>query len=150
MQESTGQRLVTRRKARARRPWYETDRMKQPSKEELYLRGATGWQYRRKHTDSALGQEIFSYLQQHSKAFEKNAPLVDLWKSIVPAGLAGFCRLDKRVGNVLYIQAMPGPYMHQVKMLSAELLESIRRAIPRSGICSIKVVPMEAPEQGRG
>jgi len=127
-----------------------TDRMKHPSEEDLYLRGATGWQYRKKPTERGLGQEIFAYLQQHSKAFEKNAPLVDLWKTIVPAQLAGFCRLDKRVGNVLYIQAMPGPYMHQVKMLSAELLEAIRRTIPRSGICSIKVVPMEPREQGRG
>jgi hypothetical protein len=122
--------------------------MEHPSKEDLYLRGATGWQYRRKRTESGLGQEIFSYLQQHSKAFEKNAPLVDLWKTIVPAGLAPFCRLDKRVGNVLYVQAMPGPYMHQVKMHSAELLDSIRRAIPRSGICSIKVVPMEEMNKG--
>jgi hypothetical protein len=123
--------------------------MKQPSKEDMYLRGAMGWQYRQKRPDHGLGQEIVSYFQQHSRAFEKNAPLVDLWKTIVPPGLAPFCRLDKRVGNVLYIQAMPGAYMHQVKMLSGELLEGIKRAVPRSGICSIKVVPMEEPQNGK-
>jgi hypothetical protein len=45
------------------------------------------------------------------------------------------------VGNTLYIKAQPGSYMHQVQMLAGELLEQIRRQIPRSGVQKIKVIP---------
>lgn len=113
------------------------------SKEEQYLRSATHWQFRPKRSETGLGQEIFSYLQQRNRAFEQNVPLVELWKSIVPPALEPYCRLDKRSGNVLYIQAQAGPYMHQVKVLSGELLERIRQAAPRCGICHIKVIPMQ-------
>lgn len=112
------------------------------SNEESYLRSATNWQHKSKSAEAGLGREIFSYLQQHNKAFEQNAVIVEAWKSIVPPGLEPYCRLDKRVGNVLYIQAQPGPYMYQAQVMAGELQESLRRAAPRCGICRIKVIPM--------
>jgi hypothetical protein len=111
-------------------------------REDQYLRSATGWQVRPKKGDPKLGGQIMSYLEQHSGMLAKNAAIVDAWERVVPAGLKPFCRLDKRSGNVLLVQAMPGPYMHQVQMMAAELLEAIKRAAPRCGITKIKVVPM--------
>ncbi len=107
------------------------------------MRSATHWQASPTRTATGLGQEIVSYLQLNRRQFEQNAPLVEVWKSIVPPALEPHCRLDKRSGNVLYIQAQAGPYMHQVKVLSGELLERIRQAAPRCGICHIKVIPMQ-------
>ncbi|MHC4237408.1 MAG: DciA family protein, partial [Planctomycetota bacterium] len=67
----------------------------------------------------------------------------DAWEAVVPPTLKRFCRLDKRAGNTLFVQAQPGPYMHQLQMLSGELLEQIQRAAPRCGIRKIRVTVIQ-------
>ena len=108
--------------------------------EEKQLKGALSWQYKPRRTESCLGDEVYSYLDRRHRAFTKNALIVDAWKAVVPPTLQPFCRLEKRVGNTLYLQAAAGPYMHQAQMLSGELLEKIRQLAPRCGIQKIKVV----------
>jgi len=109
--------------------------------EEDKLKGALGWQYRPRQTQSSLGDEIFSYLKQRDRAFTKNAMVVDIWNRLLPPAMQPFCKLDKRVGNTLYVQAQPGPYLHQLQMMTGELLDMIQQAAPRSGIQKIRVVP---------
>jgi len=111
--------------------------------EDKQLKGATGWQYRPRRTDSRLGNEVLSYLKQHDREFTKNAAIMDAWNSVVPPSLQPYCRLDKRAGNTLYLQAMPGPYMHQLQMLSGELLERIRQLAPRCGVQKIRIIPLK-------
>ena len=111
--------------------------------EEKQLQAATSWQKRPKQTSVCLGDEISSYLQRRKRTFEKNTSVVEIWEQIVPGTLKPFCRLDRRVGNVLYIEAQPGPYLHQAQMLSTELLDRIQAQAPRSGIQKIRVVPMK-------
>ena len=113
--------------------------------EEKQLRAATSWQHRPRHTESCLGDEISSYLKRRSRTFEKNTAVVTVWELVIPATLQRFCRLDRRVGNALYIEAQPGPYLHQVQMLSTELLNRIQAQAPRCGIQKIRVVPMKTP-----
>jgi len=110
--------------------------------EEKQLKGASSWQYKPRHTESCLGDEVGSFLERRHRAFIKNAAIVDAWEAVVPLTLQPFCRLEKRVGNTLYLQAEPGPYMHQARMLSGELLERIKCLAPRSGIQKIRVVPI--------
>jgi len=110
--------------------------------EEKKLKGALSWQYKPRHTESCLGNEVCSYLEQRHRAFTKNASIVDAWKAVVPPTLQPFCRLDKRAGNTLYLQAAAGPYMHQAQMLSGELLEKIKQLAPRCGIQKIKIIPI--------
>jgi len=117
--------------------------------EDKRLKGATGWQYRPRQKSAKLGDEVFSYLKQHHREFTKNAALVDAWEAVIPATLRPFCRLDKRVGNTLYLQAAPGPYMHHLQMLSTELLERIKQVAPRCGVQKIRVVPMQKDANGR-
>jgi hypothetical protein len=107
-----------------------------------YLHSATGWQKKIKTAHTRLGEEVASYLERRSRTFEKNAALAEVWQQVVPCGLQSFCRMDKRSGHTLYIQVRPGPYMHQMWMLSGELLEQINRQIPRSGIQAIRVIPL--------
>lgn len=102
-----------------------------------------GWQAKPRRSGAGLGGEVASYLERRTRELEKNAAIVDAWEAIVPPGLKPFCRLDKRAGNVLFVAAMPGPYMHQVKVMAPELLEAIKRAAPRCGIAKIQVVAME-------
>jgi len=111
--------------------------------ENKWLKSASGWQYKPKRTDSRLGDELVSFLKQHSRAWTKNAALVDVWKQVVPPTLQLFCRLDRRVGNTLYLEAEPGPYMYQAQMLSTELLDKIKQQAPRCGIQKIRVVPLQ-------
>jgi hypothetical protein len=111
--------------------------------EERKLRGASSWQYRPKQTGARLGDEVVSYLSKRDRTLTKNTAVVDIWKQVVPPTLQPFCRLDKRVGNTLYLQAEPGPYMHQAQMLSSELLNEIKQQVPRSGIQKIRVMPLQ-------
>jgi len=111
--------------------------------EDRQLKGASSWQYRPKRTDARLGDEVVSYLTQRSRALAKNATLVDIWEHVIPRTLQPFCRLDKRVGNTLYLQAEPGPYMYQAQMLSSELLEQIKQQAPRCGVQKIHIVPLQ-------
>ena len=110
--------------------------------EDDKLKGALGWQYRPRQRQSTLGDEIFSYLKKHDRTFTRNARIVDAWNDVMPPGLQPYCKLDKRVGNVLYVQVQPGPYQYQVRLLSGDLLERIRQAAPRCGIQDIRVVPL--------
>lgn len=109
--------------------------------QDKQLKGASSWQYKPRQTTSCLGDELEVYLGRHARTLKKNADLVDLWESIIPPGLRAFCRLHQRSGNTLYIEAQPGPYMHQLQIMSGELLEQIRRHAPGCGIQKIKIVP---------
>lgn len=114
--------------------------------EDKQLKSALRWQYQPRHTESCLGDEVFSYLKRRNRALLKNATLVDIWEAVVPPTLRPFLQLDKRTGNTLYLQAEPGPYMHQAQMLSGELLERIQTIAPRCGIQKIRVVPTRNKE----
>ena len=115
--------------------------------EDKQLKGASSWQYRPRRTDSRLGDEVASFLSQRGRTFTRNATLVDIWKRVIPPTLQPFCQLDKRVGNTLYLQAEPGPYMYQAQLLSKELLERIKQQAPRSGIQHIRVAPKQSNEK---
>ncbi|MEN8127576.1 MAG: DUF721 domain-containing protein [Planctomycetota bacterium] len=115
--------------------------------EDKQLKGALDWQYRPKRKASQLGDEVVSYLKRRDRALTKNAVLVDIWEMVVPPTLQPYCRLDKRAGNTLYLQAAPGPYMHQAQMLSSELLERIKQLAPRSGVQKIRVVPLQTNQE---
>ena len=111
--------------------------------EDNRLCGAASWQYKPKPTGSRLGNEITSYLKRHHRTLEKNAAVVDVWRQAVPELLRNHCKLDKRVGNTLYVQVVPGAYMHQMKMQAGEVLERIRQMAPRCGIQKIQMIPMQ-------
>lgn len=110
--------------------------------EEKQLRDALGWQYRPKHSDLRLGEEIQKYIHLHQKSLEKNALLMEVWENLIPPLLQEHCRPDRRRGNTLYIQADPGAYMHQMQLIAGELLERINEQLPRSGIQKIKIIPI--------
>jgi hypothetical protein len=111
--------------------------------EEKQLKSALDWQYKPRHTESLLGNEISSYLKKRHRTFVKNASIIDTWETFIPFAMRPFCQLEKCVGNTLYLQVQPGPYMHQAQMLSDELLEKINQRAPRCGIRKIKIVPMK-------
>lgn len=109
--------------------------------EDNLLRGASSWQYKPRRTEHRLGEEIMSYLQQHSRGFEQNAALLEIWPQVIPAYLRDYCRPGKRAGNTLYVEVTPGPYMHQLQTISGEVLNNIKQLAPRCGVQKIRLLP---------
>jgi hypothetical protein len=109
--------------------------------DEKRLRGAAGWQYRPKPAEWRLGEEIVSYLEHRGRTFAKNAALLDIWEEAVPEFLLNECRPGKRVGNTLYVEVTPGPFMHRMQVQCDEILEKIQDLCPRCGIQKIRLVP---------
>lgn len=111
-------------------------------KEDDLLKGASSWQRKPRPAGSRLGDELFSYFQQRSRTFEKNSEIVDAWQQIVPPAMQPYCRLDKRVGNTLYVQVVAGPYMHQIQMVCGDWVQQLKQWSPRCGITKIRLTPM--------
>ena len=116
------------------------------TKEDDLLKGASSWQRRPGQTSRPLGDELFAYFQQRSRTFEKNSALIDAWQQVVDPSLLRVCRLDKCVGNTLYVQVTAGPYMHQAQMLTGEWVQQIRLLCPRCGITKIRLTPQRDDE----
>ena len=111
--------------------------------EDERLRSAASWQFKPRQSGSRLGDDIMSYLKRHHRTLEKNASVVDVWQQAVPELLRDHCKLDKRVGDTLYVQVVPGAYMHQTQMMAGEVLEKIKQMAPRCGIQKIRMIPMQ-------
>jgi hypothetical protein len=120
--------------------FYMTGARKQVDEEKL-LRGAGSWQYQPKPAERRLGEEIVSYLERHSRTFEKNASLLEIWEQALPPVLRGQCRPGKRTGNTLYVEVTPGVFMHEMQTRSGEVLEKLQQLSPRCGIRKIQIVP---------
>ena len=120
----------------------ERQPMKDAEQDKL-LKSATQWQTKPKLTCHRAGQDAAMFLSRHQRGYAKNAALVDAWDSLIPQGLRPYCRLDGRTGNVLTIQAAPGPYLHQIQMMQKELLAELGRLCPSAGIQKIRIIPLK-------
>ncbi len=112
-------------------------------KEDKLLRSAVQWQYRPRSYCCRADNEAAGFLARHKRRLQRNAALVDAWEAIVPPGLKPWCRLDSVAGQVLTIQAAPGPYMHQIQIMQYELLAELRRQCPAAGIRKLRVIPLK-------
>lgn len=110
--------------------------------QEKILRSATAWQQREKQTSQRLGDAAQNYMQSHERAFKKSSEIVDAWDSLVPEQLQKHSRLSKISGGYIYIEVEPGAYMHEMQLISAELIESIRARCPHSGVKKIVLAPI--------
>ena len=106
------------------------------------LKGAVGWQKRRRETASRFGESADQYFKVRLKGMKRNAAVVDAWDEIIGRGLGEHCRLVSISGGVLRLEVEAGPYMHEVKLMSSELLERLRGKCPTAGIRKIKMSPM--------
>ena len=94
-----------------------------------------------------IGRVSEEYIRRNLKSMQKQASVVDVWESVVPAGMRAQCRLSGIRGSVLKIEVTPGPYMHEMNLVRSELLDEIRRQCPRSGIKKIQLYPMKKEEE---
>lgn len=112
-------------------------------KQDALLKSATQWQAKPYSRCRRVGEEAELFLCRGQREYSKNALLVEAWNDLIPQGLKPYCRLDKRAGNVLTIQAAPGPYMHQIQMMQSELLAELHRQCPSVGIQKLRIIPLK-------
>jgi hypothetical protein len=88
-----------------------------------------------------LGGDIEQFFCVRGRGLEKNCSVVDLWGELMPKEFYNYCRLADISSGVLYVEATPGPYMHELRLLSSELLERVQTQCPRAGIKKIVIRP---------
>jgi len=88
-----------------------------------------------------LGTAAGSYLDRRNKQFRKNASVTDAWKQLLPEELYNHCTLVGISAKVLRVAVEPGPYMHEMQLLSEELLERLRSQCRGCAITKIKFLP---------
>ena len=91
-----------------------------------------------------LGVSVQGYLARRRGEFSKNASVVDIWQELLPENLREACSLESISGGVVLVAVEPGPYMHELSMLSEELVQHLRQLSPQAGVRKIRLVPLSA------
>jgi predicted nucleic acid-binding Zn ribbon protein len=115
--------------------------------EEKKLRGAVGWQRKPRPAGVGLGGEVQAYLKRRGKELEKNASLMDLWANALPVAIAQRCRPESIQAGTLRVEVESGPWMHELRMMTNELLEYFQEHCPRNKIRRIVLVPRREHNQ---
>ena len=106
---------------------------------EKLLQSAVRWQHKARRTSQRLGGTAEAYLKHNKLRFEKNTQIVDAWEGLLPEGLSEHCNISGISGQTLKIEVDPGPYMHELRLISAELVEHLRQVCSKCGIKKIKL-----------
>ena len=108
-----------------------------------------GWQRKPRPTGVGLGGEVQAYLKRRGKELEKNASLMDLWANALPAALAQRCRPESIQSDTLRVEVESGPWMHELRMMTNELLDYFQEHCPRNKIRRIVLIPRRDYNQER-
>ena len=115
--------------------------------ENQFLKGAVGWQRRPRKTTVGLGGEVAAYLKRRGSELEKNASLMDVWVEAMPPMLAARCRPESLQSGTLRVQVDPGPWMHELRMMTNELLDYFQEHCPRNRVRKIVLLPRREHNQ---
>ncbi len=72
--------------------------------------------------------------------YEQAERLRRTWLQVVPAHLAGHCRIEDFAAGVLKIAADSPAYMHELRLAKKELCGQLNSLAPRCSVKDIKVV----------
>ncbi|MBN1126284.1 MAG: DUF721 domain-containing protein [Sedimentisphaerales bacterium] len=111
--------------------------MANPDSNERRLRNATSWQLKSCSMASPIGLTVRQYLQDRGGMFKKNKIVIDTWNEIVPAEMCSHCMLVGIETGILTVEVDPGPYMHEMRLMSNELLRYLQSHCSRSGVRKI-------------
>ena len=109
-------------------------------REDHLLRGALGWQKKKRETTSRFGVSVEEYLGKKLRRLKKNAEVVDALNEVLDSQFGEHCRLKSISGGVVRFEVDPGPYMHEMRLMSSELIELLKSKCPRAGLRSIKII----------
>ncbi len=86
--------------------------------------------------DSAIEELVNSRISPQQKIFDS---VSGLWNSLLPAELERHCKIDDISEGILKARVDSPPYMHELRLCSAELLEVLQKRCPRARIKMIKI-----------
>ena len=109
--------------------------------EEKLLQGAVRWQRKISKTSERLGDRVDLFLRDSQSRLKKNTVVVDALSELLPEGLAEHSGGLEISGSTLKLQVDSGPYMHELRLMSEELLKHLRQQCPKSGIKKITLFP---------
>lgn len=115
--------------------------------EEKFLCSTAGRPRSLEKSVSRLGLSTRTYLKGRGSQLEKNAGVVDVWRQILPYELHKHCSLAGIYGGTMRLEVEPGPYMHEMRLVSGGLLEHLQNRCRQAGIKRIVLVPKKAGQQ---
>ena len=108
------------------------------------LRGALAWQKKPKKKADKFGEVARTYLGTSANRLSKNALVVDAWDQALPGELSMHCKLTGILGSALCVDVEPGTYMHELRVMSPDLLEYLRNCCPTAKIQKIILRPLRS------
>ena len=108
--------------------------------EDALLNGATSWQRRRRETTSSLADSGRKYLGFNIRRLKESAKIVDAWQELLPEEIAGHCNIKKIEAGVIEVEVDSGAYLHEMRLMSNELVEHLRDICGQGKIKRIKLV----------
>jgi len=118
--------------------------MQPEMEQDKFLQIASRNRSRRPTADADMGRLGVAagfYLDRRDKQFTKNASVAEAWKQLLPNELYNHCTIAGISAKVLKVVVEPGPYMHEMQLLSQELLEHLRSQCRGCRITKIKLLP---------
>ena len=88
-----------------------------------------------------LGEGAREYVAKSAAQLRKSAAVVDNWQQVVPSNLYEHCELRSVAGGVLGVEVEPGVYMHEFRVIEAELVGRLAVFCPQAAIKQIKLIP---------
>ena len=88
-----------------------------------------------------IGIVIEPILSQKKNLFSRAGQISQAWDASVPYDLQTHCRPAGLQGGVLTVEVSSVPYLHQLQMLSGQILEDMKTRCPRCGLKAIRFLP---------
>ena len=108
--------------------------------ENELLAGAVSWQRRRKETTSSIADSGRRYLGDNLRRLRQSAKIVDAWQELLPEEMASHCGIKKIESGVIEVEVDSGPYLHEMRLMSNELVEHLRDICGQGRIKRIKLI----------
>ena len=86
-----------------------------------------------------LGSVAQKYLDRRGRGLERGAAVLDVWGEVLPGEFYEHCQVVSFSGGRLVVEVDPGPYMHELRIMSSELLGHLQGRCGRAKIKNIKL-----------
>ncbi|MBW8015934.1 MAG: DUF721 domain-containing protein [Planctomycetes bacterium] len=114
--------------------------------EDELLAGAVSWQRRRKETTSSIASSGREYLGANLRRLRQSAKIVDAWQELLPEEMTEHCSISKIEGGVIEVEVESGAYMHEMRLMSNELVEHLCDVCGQGKVKKIKLVAKKTKE----
>ena len=103
--------------------------------------GRFGGPGRREDNSARLGELLQKVMVERISPLQARfGELADVWSDVVPQELYEHCEIVDVLSGELKVSVDSSPYMYELRLCSAELLQELQRQCPRARLKRIKFV----------